>query len=46
MALGNIRERLELGYRGAVMDIQAEPERFTVELSLPLESADARNDRR
>ena len=46
MALGNIRERLELGYRGAVMDIQADPERFTVELSLPLESADARIDRR
>ncbi|MEJ2633041.1 MAG: histidine kinase [Acidihalobacter sp.] len=46
MALGNIRERLELGYRGAAMNIRAEPERFTVELSLPLEAADARNDRR
>lgn len=46
MALRNIRERLELGYRGANMDIRSTPDSFTVDLSLPLEVADADIDRR
>lgn len=46
MALNNIRERLALSYERAEMDIREDADRFVAALTLPLEPADARPDRR